>query len=748
MGLGAMGALGIAAFSTSIPRGEMIVDGIPERLVRVTTEAEKASEPEIKRPTINSDAGEGAKAKKEEGKVGKREALRAEVESRPMLVAHSGELDRRVSENAGVMGALRDAGDLDGVFGSSSADAHLTGAVGGLIGSKGMQIGSGGLGARGSGLGGGGGIAGLGGLGSKGIGGGRSGYGGLPPYQYQRPLSQDVVDYGYNPVELTEKDFLSTFSIDVDTGSYTQARRSLRNGQIPTQASVRTEEFINFLQYEYPEPERGLPFSVTMEATAHPWNPTHHIMRVGIQGASLEATERKPVHLTFLVDTSCSMSGPDRLPLAKQALHHLVDNLSKDDTVALATYSGSTRAVLDPSQPGWGVHKAIDALSNGGGTAMASGMNLAYGMAKSSYVEGHENRVIVLSDGDANIGGRSHEQILESLARHARDGITLSTVGFGTGNYRDTMMEQLANKGDGNYQYIDSFQEAKRVFGEDLDATLRTIARDVKIQVAFDPENVIAYKLIGYENREIADEDFRNDKVDAGEVGAGHTVTAMYDLVLRDNTRGTVATVQVRHKKPGKDSAAKEQAVKLPASAVGDHFWFSSPSLRLAWGAASFAEKLRGAKEMEEVEWDQIIEVLDGARRGGTERDDEMLGLARAVANLRGGRQMSQVTGGDPLILGAMNREELVAVVNRHMNQIQYCYQRELRSNPTLSGKIVQKFVIANTGEVTSAHKKTSTVGSSAVEDCVTGRFMRMKFPPRMGAGMAIVSYPLVFPAG
>jgi Ca-activated chloride channel family protein len=265
---------------------------------------------------------------------------------------------------------------------------------------------------------------------------------------------------------------------------------------------------------------------------------------------------------------------------------------------------------------------------------MSGGMNLAYRLAQQSYRQGHENRVIVLSDGDANIGPSSHEAILNRLTHFAQRGITLSTVGFGQGNYRDTLMEQLADKGDGNYSYIDTMQEARRVFGEDLGATLTTIARDVKIQVEFDPEQVLTYRLIGYENRAIADKDFRNDAVDAGEIGPGHTVTALYDVILTDLRSGPLATVRVRHKAPGPDRPAVEQAVTLPSAAVERGFWDSSRDLRRATAVATFAEKLRLNPDTAEVSWSQIIEVMQAAQRPRDDRDVEAIQLMRKAESL------------------------------------------------------------------------------------------------------------------
>jgi Ca-activated chloride channel family protein len=452
--------------------------------------------------------------------------------------------------------------------------------------------------------------------------------------------TESYTDYGVNDLTLTEKDRYSTFSIDVDTASYTISRRKLQSGQLPPTASVRVEEFVNYFPYEYTPPTGDAPFSVNMEAAPNPFQPGHHVMRVGVQGQLPDLESREPVHLTFLVDTSGSMSSRDKLGLAQKSLHELVENLEPGDTVALGTYAGSVSKVLGPTDVSRGaskIHDAIDALSAGGGTGMSSGVELAYQMASEAMVQGHENRVIVLSDGDANIGPTSHEEILRTIKRYAEEGITLSTIGLGMGNYKDTMMEQLANQGDGNYFYIDSQKEAKKVFGEDLSGTLQVIAKDVKIQVEFNPDAVMGYRLIGYENRDIADRDFRNDRVDAGEIGAGHRVTALYDVVLRDGYRGAdLATVRMRNKKPGRDSAAVEWETRFPSDLLHDELADAGDDFRLAFGAATFAELLRGSPYVAEVSYSQVWELVDGAKRRGEETHTELLSLIETAGRLSG----------------------------------------------------------------------------------------------------------------
>lgn len=440
--------------------------------------------------------------------------------------------------------------------------------------------------------------------------------------------AEGYTNYGVNPMTLAEKDAQSTFSIDVDTASYTISRRKLQEGGMPPVDSVRVEEFVNYFPYSYSAPgkESGTaPFAVHLEAAPNPFAPSHHVVRVGVKGRDTEQVERKPLHLTFLVDTSGSMSSADKLGLAQKSLEYLVSQLGEEDTVALVTYAGSTQVVLEPTSADQRtkITSAIQRLTSGGGTAMGSGMELAYRMADKSFETGAENRVIVLSDGDANIGRTSHDEILAGITGYAKKGITMSTIGLGMGNYQDTMMEQLANKGDGNYYYIDSYDEAKKVFGQDLAGTIQVIAKDVKIQVEFNPEAVLAYRLIGYENRDIADRDFRNDAVDAGEIGAGHMVTALYDVVLRDGYRAeNLATVRLRAKPPGADAPAKEWSTTLKGGAVHSELASASKDMRLAFGAACFAELLRNSPYAEEMTYQAVYDIVRAASRGGKEETE------------------------------------------------------------------------------------------------------------------------------
>ncbi len=690
------------------------------------------------------------RARKEAGKVAKVDA--------PSSAAPLPEKspDRTIAERAGVLGAMRDGGTVEGLVGSPGLDASASGGIGGLIGTKGIGSGSSGFGA-------GGGTFGTSGLGSRGSGlGGGGSAAGLAARRLQPtvPLSQDVVHPGHNPVQRADGDFLSTFSIDVDTGAYTQARRTLRAGGLPAPAAVRTEEFVNYLAYDYAEPRGEHPFSITLEAAPHPFADEHLVMLVGVQGKAADKQHRPPVHLTFLVDTSCSMRGADRLPLAKRALTNLVENLEPRDTVAVATYAGQSRKVLDPTPASEAstILAAISGLEARGGTAMQSGMALAYGMAEDAYVAGEENRVIVLSDGDANIGATGPERILADIRRYASRGITLSTIGFGSGNYRDAMMEQLANQGDGNYAYVDSPAEAWRVFGEDVLSTVLTIARDVKLQVAFDPATVVSYKLIGYENRAIADQDFRNDAVDAGEVGAGHSVTALYDLVLvEEPVEPTVATVHLRYKPPGPDRPARELGVSLATSALGSSLR-RQRHLPRAFAMAAFAEKLRGASALEDVSWDGIAELAADATRRRSPHPDrdaelvELVGRARDLARARDEARADRApqarirrlptAPGLSVELGAL--PDAGRTLARYRNQIEYCYQRMLAQNPALQGDVVVHFTVGGSGSVDEVRLERATTLRGEVGQCVLGRFRRMQFtpPPR---GVAAATYAVRF---
>lgn len=437
--------------------------------------------------------------------------------------------------------------------------------------------------------------------------------------RYQNP--------GVNPFVSSAEDRLSTFAVDVDTASYTIARRKILEGTLPPKDAVRVEEFLNYFRYDYAAPKEG-PLAVHLDAAPSPFDAGRHLVRVGVQGRKLALSERKPAHLTFLVDVSGSMNSPDKLPLAKKALRLLVDNLRDGDSVSLVTYAGSTRVVLEPTglEHKARIHEAIENLRAGGSTAMASGLQLAYQQAARTLGPSINSRVIVVSDGDANVGAASQPEIHKLIEKHVREGVTLSVVGFGMGNYRDDLMEALANKGNGNYAYVDSLMEARRVFQEQLGGTLEVIAKDVKIQVEFDPQAVRRYRLVGYENRAIADHDFRNDRVDAGEIGSGHTVTALYEVELAPQARGTLATVRVRAKAP-RGSVADEWAFPLRAEKVASSFESAPADLRFAAAVMGAAEIFRQSEHAAGWSLEQVERIARGATRGGQAEREEFVSL-------------------------------------------------------------------------------------------------------------------------
>jgi Ca-activated chloride channel family protein len=448
--------------------------------------------------------------------------------------------------------------------------------------------------------------------------------------------TEDYKDYGVNPVVDPQKDRYSTFSIDVDTASYSIARRKIMEGGLPPYQAVRVEEFLNSFDYAYDAPAQG-PFAVQLAAAPSPFTAGHHVLRVGLQARRVAEQDRKPVHLVYLVDTSGSMQSADKIGLAQKSLKLLTNTLRPGDTVAICTYAGSTSELLAPTgvEEKGKILAAIEGLQAGGSTAMESGIDIAYRLAEKTRVPGHVNRVIVLSDGDANVGATSHEEILKLIKRHKDAGITLSTVGFGNGNYKDTMMEQLADKGDGNYSYIDSESQARKVFSDQVSGLLEVVARDVKIQVEFNPAVVRSYRLLGYENRDIADKDFRNDKVDAGEVGAGHSVTAVYDVVLTA-TKGSPVTVRLRAKAPEGDAPAVETAFAMDAAAVASTFEAAPQSLRLATAIAEFGEVLRKSPHAANVRLDDVQRVAQAAA-GKRADQQELLDLIRRAGAITGG---------------------------------------------------------------------------------------------------------------
>jgi len=351
---------------------------------------------------------------------------------------------------------------------------------------------------------------------------------------YDEGISGDrYAEITENPFLDTSRAPLSTFSIDVDTASYTNVRRILNDGQLPPKDAVRIEEFINYFQYNYPQPNGNIPFSVNTEVASAPWKPNHKIVQIGLQGKNVSLDNVPPSNLVFLIDVSGSMQNYDKLPLLKNAFQTLVNQLKPNDRVAIAVYAGSSGLVL-PSTPASNKRELLDSLdqlSAGGSTNGGDGIKLAYTVALNNFIQGGNNRVILATDGDFNVGLSGDDELVRLIEEKRRSGVFLSVLGFGSGNLNDSMMEKLADKGNGNYAYIDSQEEARKALGQQVAGTLYTIAKDVKIQVEFNPALVAGYRLIGYENRLLADKDFNDDRKDAGDIGAGHSVTALYEIV-------------------------------------------------------------------------------------------------------------------------------------------------------------------------------------------------------------------------
>jgi Ca-activated chloride channel family protein len=408
-----------------------------------------------------------------------------------------------------------------------------------------------------------------------------------------------------SPFVQTTADQLSTFALDVDTGAYTAARGYINAGQLPPPASARAEEFLNYFHYDYPAPQQG-DFGIYVDAAPSPWGQGDtQIVRIGIQGRRIDDSQRKNAALTFVVDASGSMDRPSRLPLAKQALALLVGELRENDSVAIVVFGSESHVVLQPTSAAQRetILQAIESLSIEGATNIEGGLQMAYDLAARNFKPGAINRVILLTDGEANVGATGPDAILQTIHDQSAQGVLLSTVGFGMGDYNDPMLERLADTGNGNYAYVDTIDAARRIFVQNLTGTLQVIAKDAKVQVEFNPAVVASYRLIGYDNRAVADADFRNDTVDAGEVGAGHSVTALYELRMTDQGQGTALTVQLRY---ADTSGGEVHEVALPfgSASFGRNFAEAAPRFQQAVAVAGFAEQLHtgmGAPSLADV---------------------------------------------------------------------------------------------------------------------------------------------------
>ncbi len=438
---------------------------------------------------------------------------------------------------------------------------------------------------------------------------------------------------------------LSTFSIDVDTASYANARRMIQEGGYIDPNAVRIEEFINYFDYDYPEPSTDDPFSVTTELSDCPWNNEAKLLLVGLKAEDIQREEREPLNLVFLIDVSGSMFSDDKLPLVQKAFTMLTDTLTEDDRISIVTYAGEEKVVLKGTsgEDKEKIKEAINSLEAGGSTYGEAGINRAYELAEKNFIENGNNRVILATDGDLNVGLSSEEELTELIEEKRESGVFLSVLGFGTGNIKDNRMEALADHGNGNYSYIDSETEAKKVLVEEMSGTLYTVAKDVKIQVEFNPVNVSGYRLIGYENRALANEDFADDTKDAGEIGAGHTVTALYELIMNDGSvpeeelkyqqntatgdKDELLTVSLRYKQPEGDTS------KLLAVPVTMEFYKAEmpKNMTFAAAAAEFGMVLRGSEFRGNASCGQILELLEDYDYSSDEYKNEFVYLVRTM---------------------------------------------------------------------------------------------------------------------
>jgi len=485
----------------------------------------------------------------------------------------------------------------------------------------------------------------------------------IAPMPEEEAPPQDLSQEDYelindNPFFLAKTQPLSTFAIDVDTAAYSNVRRFLNDGMLPPADAVRIEEMINYFNYDYPQPTDDKPFSITTELSEAPWQPQHKLVRIGIQGRDIESEVLPPSNLVFLFDVSGSMNEPNKLPLLKSAFRLLVNELRPEDKVAIAVYAGSSGLVL-PATPGSDkdtILAALDSLEAGGSTAGGEGIELAYKEAVNNLVEGGNNRIILATDGDFNVGPSSDAELVRLIEQKRDQGVFLTVLGFGSGNLKDSKMEQLANKGNGNYAYIDSILEAKKVLVTEMGATLLTLAKDVKIQVEFNPSQVQAYRLIGYENRLLAAQDFNDDTKDAGELGAGHSVTALYEIVptgidspidlpqideLKYQATQTptadfgseLMQLKLRYKQPNGDTSELiSQAIANQSKPLAG----ASNDFRFAAAIAEFGMLLRESPYAGESSFDEVLELARNAKGNDLEGyRSEFIRLAETAQALK-----------------------------------------------------------------------------------------------------------------
>lgn len=444
-------------------------------------------------------------------------------------------------------------------------------------------------------------------------------------------------NYGVNPFIATEDEDTSTFGMDVDTASYTIARAYIQQGTLPDKDSVRTEEFVNYFRQEYPNPERGRVFSIITEgAESRFGGPNYHLLRIGIKARDFNLNERPPANMIFVVDCSGSMSLDNRLGQVKRTLMTLAENLKPGDRIGLVIYGSRGDVLSDLTSNHDAILRAIARLTPSGSTNAAEGLGLAYGMARANFEGGKINRIILCSDGVANVGTTGADEILRQVKADALNGITLTTIGFGMDNYNDILMEKLANHGDGCYYYVDSDEESRRLFDDGASQLLMVLASDAKIQVEFNPETVDRFRLLGYENRMLNEEDFKDDTVDAGEVGAGQTVTALYEVRIRDNalesSRDKVATVRVRFLNllTGEIETENQQ---VNVRDMTREFDSASDSFQFTAAVAEFAEILRQSYWAQDGSLSDVLNVAENV--ASRQEEEEFVDLVRQAIRLQ-----------------------------------------------------------------------------------------------------------------
>ena len=470
---------------------------------------------------------------------------------------------------------------------------------------------------------------------------------------YKENNNEDYAKIHENPFKLSNLTPLSTFSIDVDKAGYSNVRRMINNGEKVAPNAVKIEEMVNYFNYNYPQPKDEHPFSINTEVVQTPWHAETQLVRIGLQGKTYENEKLPASNLTFLIDVSGSMGSQNKLPLLKSAFKLLVNQLREKDKVSIVVYAGAAGVVLKPTSGDQKetILNALDNLNSGGSTAGGAGIKLAYKLAEKNFKKDGNNRVILATDGDFNVGASSNEDMETLIEEKRKSGVFLSVLGFGYGNYKDSKLETLADKGNGNHAYIDNMQEAQKVFGKEFGGTLFTIAKDVKIQVEFNPKKVQAYRLIGYENRLLADEDFIDDTKDAGELGSGHTVTALYEVIpvgiksdylkkapklkytkyeVLENYEDELFTVKFRYKKPSKDVSI--EMVHIQSSDLSE----ASTDMNFASAVALFGMQLRNSKYCNEASSSKVIELAESGR--GEDKEGyraEFIRLVKSYDNVK-----------------------------------------------------------------------------------------------------------------